>query len=310
MSIPAVRDYLYQNLTDLAETQHNIMHTVYLVILAFCDQDDSDLFSLAEKVFNILFTAHFMDKMEVSLYYCMCLIHYDNMYCTCTHVCLQCILHVTIRCSKKYVYTFIYKLFSPPSPPPLPSPLQLKGGSPPRLQEISELLAKEIMGSSVESVLQCAHPLMRQIFEGLLEHFFSPHRHSFSADSSIYYLRLINTNHQWNHQTTPTETTPTDDITSASVHESLLMASDSPITRHISLSTSEDHEGGKGCIPMSVYKHYLSIVLDKSDTSNVGKPSMSTLALYKPWVCTVHVHPSLSLSLSLSLSNMSLYLCV
>ncbi len=65
MSMAAVRDYLYQNLTELSETQHNIMHTVYLVILAFCDHDDNDLFSLAEKVFSILFNAHFMDKMEV-----------------------------------------------------------------------------------------------------------------------------------------------------------------------------------------------------------------------------------------------------
>ena len=130
---------------------------------------------------------------------------------------------------------------------------------------------------------------MRQIYEGLLEHFFSPHRHSFSADSSIYYLRLINTNHQWSLQTTPPGTTPPDNVTSASVHESLLMASDSPITRHISLSsTTEDQDGSKGCIPMSVYKHYLSIILDKSDTSNVGKPSMTTLALYKPWVCAVY----------------------
>ncbi len=87
--MPAVRDYLYQNLTDLAETQHNIMHTVYLVILAFCDQDDSDVFGLADKVFNMLFTAHFMDKMEVSigLLYIMTAIY--NMYCTynCVYYC-------------------------------------------------------------------------------------------------------------------------------------------------------------------------------------------------------------------------------
>lgn len=63
--MPAVRDYLYQNLSDLSETQHNIMHSVYLVILSLCDQEDIDVFSLSEKVFNLLFNAHFDDKMEV-----------------------------------------------------------------------------------------------------------------------------------------------------------------------------------------------------------------------------------------------------
>ena len=68
ISMPAVRDYLYQNLTELSETQHNIMHAVYLIILAHHDQDDSDIFSMAENVFKTLFNKHFMEKMEVHVH--------------------------------------------------------------------------------------------------------------------------------------------------------------------------------------------------------------------------------------------------
>ena len=126
----------------------------------------------------------------------------------------------------------------------------------------------------MEVTLQNSNCIIRQMFEGLFEHFFSPHRHSHSTDNCMYFLKLINMNTQWNYQS---------GITSASVHESLITTP--PMTRHISLSSApEDQDGVKGCIPMSVYKYYLSIILDKADTSNVGTAAMTSLVLYKPWV--------------------------
>ena len=136
---------------------------------------------------------------------------------------------------------------------------------------------RETLGSSVEVTLQSANPIMKQIFEGLFEHFFSPQRVSPSVDNMMYFLKLVNMNQQWN--------LPAAGVQSAGVHESLVTGS--PMTRHISLSSTtgaEDYDG-KGCIPMSVYKHYLSVILDKADTSNVGTVAMTTLILYKPWVC-------------------------
>ena len=116
------------------------------------------------------------------------------------------------------------------------------------------------------------------MFEGLFEHFFSPHRLSHSTDNCMYFLKIVNMNTQWNYESISSQ------VTSASVHESLV--TDLPMMRHISLSSApEDQDGVKGCIPMSVYKYYLSIILDKADTSDVGTETMTSLILYKPWVC-------------------------
>ena len=53
----------------------------------------------------------------------------------------------------------------------------------------------------------------------------------------------------------------------------------SPVLRRS--APSPQGEDGHGCIPMSLYKYYLTIILDKTD---VNTQSFTSLNLYKPWV--------------------------
>ena len=157
---------------------------------------------------------------------------------------------------------------------------QLNEKQPPRLQEVAEVLVKEINGASVEMALQLSSLVLKQTFEGLFEHFFSVYRQSPNIEDSRWFLTIINKNIQWCSESL-------NQVKSAGVHESLV--GDSPVTRHISLSSStgEEHDGN-GCIPIAVYKHYLSIILDKADISNVGRETRTSLSLYKPWVRKGH----------------------
>ena len=130
--------------------------------------------------------------------------------------------------------------------------------------------------------------MLRRIFEGSFAHFFSTHRTSPNLKDCQWFLELVNKNTQWNADSV------SEQIKAARVSESLV--GDSPPLISGSSSPTEDHRGN-GCIPISIYKHYLMIILDKADVSNFGTSSMTSLALYKPWVICLSVCLSLSLSI-------------
>lgn len=59
-----VKDYLYKNLSELAETQHHIMHATFLVIQ--CNRPGTmETLAIARKVFTTLFNSHLTKQMEV-----------------------------------------------------------------------------------------------------------------------------------------------------------------------------------------------------------------------------------------------------
>ena len=96
----AVRDYLYKNFTELSETQHNIMHATYLVIMSHYNQDDRDILSIAQRVFTILFKAHFSEKMEVIFHVYLVLV------CVCVCVCV-CVFVFVFVCVFVSVHVFL-----------------------------------------------------------------------------------------------------------------------------------------------------------------------------------------------------------
>ena len=61
----AVKEYLYKNLTELSETQHNIMHATYLTMQCNESMDDDLLLASARRIFTGLFEQHFTDGLEV-----------------------------------------------------------------------------------------------------------------------------------------------------------------------------------------------------------------------------------------------------
>ena len=64
MSMSAVKEYLYKNVTEVAETQHHIMHATFLLI--HCSPPASiEVISNAQKVFKTLFNQHLTEQMEV-----------------------------------------------------------------------------------------------------------------------------------------------------------------------------------------------------------------------------------------------------
>jgi hypothetical protein len=65
MSMSAVKDYLYKNLTPLSEAQHNIMQTVFLIIQSGHGYDNMDSLLTAIKIFTILFEKYLTDNMEL-----------------------------------------------------------------------------------------------------------------------------------------------------------------------------------------------------------------------------------------------------
>ena len=134
----------------------------------------------------------------------------------------------------------------------------MKGEAPPRLKDVVEIVAQELIGSSIDVALQHHNIQFQRILEGLVSHFFSTHLLVYNAKDIQSFLELANKNIQWN-----VEQAQTVDNKTFCVDE-------------------YDHEG---CISMSVFKYYLTKILDKADISSVGTTAMTTLTLYKPWVC-------------------------
>ena len=63
----AVKDYLYKNLTEISETQHNIMQAAFLVVQSSYGYDEIEALGTARKVFSILFSTYLSENMEVLL---------------------------------------------------------------------------------------------------------------------------------------------------------------------------------------------------------------------------------------------------
>lgn len=74
MSMSAVKDYLYKNLSELSATQHNIMQATFLVIQGSHGYDEKESFSSAVRIFDTLFNAHLTETMEVCYYFCDALV--------------------------------------------------------------------------------------------------------------------------------------------------------------------------------------------------------------------------------------------
>ena len=60
-----VKEYFYKNVSDLAETQHHIMHATFLLIDCSPPMDTTEIISNAQKVFKTLFRNHLTEQMEV-----------------------------------------------------------------------------------------------------------------------------------------------------------------------------------------------------------------------------------------------------
>lgn len=69
MSMSAVKDYLYKNLTEISETQHNIMQAAFLVVQSSYGCDEVEALNTARKVFSILFSTYLSENMEVFIKY-------------------------------------------------------------------------------------------------------------------------------------------------------------------------------------------------------------------------------------------------
>ena len=69
MSMSAVKDYLYKNLTEISETQHNIMQAAFLVVQSSYGYDEVKALNTARKVFSILFSTYLSENMEVFIKY-------------------------------------------------------------------------------------------------------------------------------------------------------------------------------------------------------------------------------------------------
>ena len=140
----------------------------------------------------------------------------------------------------------------------------------PRLQNVVSIIVQELVGSSVDVALQHHNTQLRHILEGLFSHYFSIHRPTPNAQDCQCFLELVNKNTHWNVDYLFVQ------VRVLRVSETLETESPRPQVS----SPDEEHES-RGCIPMSVYKYYLTLLLDKADVSNIG---MTSLALYKPWV--------------------------
>ena len=149
----------------------------------------------------------------------------------------------------------------------------MKQEASPRLQDVVSIIVQELVGSSIDVALQHHNTQLRRILEGLFSHYFSIHRPTPNALDCQWFLELVNKNSHWNVDYL------LDQIRALRVSETLETESPRPQVS----SPDEEHES-HGCIPMSVYKYYLTLLLDKADVSNVGTPTMTSLALYKPWV--------------------------
>lgn len=144
----------------------------------------------------------------------------------------------------------------------------MKSDIPPRLRNITEVVIQELIGSSVDVALQHHNTQLQRILEGLMAHFFSTHLPAYNVQDIQWFLEMANKNVQWN----------VEHMSHQLVENVIESKSSSPV----------DEYDSKGCISMSLFKHYLTIILDKADISNVGTTSMTTLTLYKPWVRIEH----------------------
>lgn len=133
----------------------------------------------------------------------------------------------------------------------------------PRLKDVAEVVIQELTGASVEVALQDQNTQLRRILEGLFNHYFSVHLPVHAAQDIQWFFEIVNKNTHWKIETLPPAGNASGDGA-------------------LSLSTEEPEN--LGCISMSVYHYYLTLILDKADISNVGTTSMTTLTLYKPWV--------------------------
>lgn len=138
----------------------------------------------------------------------------------------------------------------------------MKTEVPPRLSDVAQVIVHELVGSSLEVALSYHNSQLRRILESLFNHYFSTHLPIHNAKDIQWFLETANKNTHWNM-----------DAIIQQVKENDISAP--PL--------SEEHES-QGCIPMSVYHYYLTLMLGKADISNVGTVAMTTLTLYKPWV--------------------------
>ena len=146
----------------------------------------------------------------------------------------------------------------------------MKQEASPRLQDVVSIIVQELFGSSIDVALQHHNTQLRRILEGLFSHYFSIHRPTPNAQDCQWFLELVNKNRHWN-------------IDYLLDQIRALHMSETKSPRPQVSSPDEEHES-HGCISMSVYKYYLTLLLDKADDSNVGTPTMTSLVFYKPWV--------------------------
>lgn len=66
MSMTAVKEYLYKLSSDICETRHNIMHSMFLVLQSSPSLNFEALAN-AQKVFTSLFNRHLSEQHEVNV---------------------------------------------------------------------------------------------------------------------------------------------------------------------------------------------------------------------------------------------------
>ena len=109
---------------------------------------------------------------------------------------------------------------------------------------------------------------VRQLYQGLFSHFFSTHRPVYSSKDCQWFLELANKNVQWVVMNKKGQT-------KASL--------DGHFTDQIVAPSVIDPEN-RGCVPISVYKLYLTRILGKAEVGTAGINTSKSLTLYKEWV--------------------------
>lgn len=124
-----------------------------------------------------------------------------------------------------------------------------------------------VTGLSAEDTILQPSSHVRHLYEGLFSHFFSTHRVNHSIKDCQWFLELVNKNVHWMMETKSQGTRSPD-----------YQFSDERATATTSIPESS------GCVPMSVYKLYLTRILGKAEVGTTRTNTFTSLTLYKPLV--------------------------
>ena len=124
-----------------------------------------------------------------------------------------------------------------------------------------------VTGLSAEHAILQSGLHVRQLYQGLFSHFFSTHRAVYSSKDCQWFLQLANKNVQW-----------------IVMNKKGTKANFDGHFTDQKVATSVMDPENRGCVPISVYKLYLTRILGKAEVGTAGINTSRSLTLYKEWV--------------------------